>query len=135
MWVGGGWWGGTIRKKAGKWTVKNPNTYIICFLIIFSWPSNRCRIHLFHPSHFFQSCFIFFPSISLNLFSICLGTNSKHKKTTKQEFLQVYYCFFLLNNLIWTNRRGETKLYFLPIYWNKILHPENENILDEVLVF
>jgi len=39
-----------------------------------------------------------------------------------------------LNNFIWTNRRGETKLYFLPIGGNRIVHQKNKNILDEILV-
>jgi len=43
---------------------------------------------------------------------------------------------FLLNNFIWANRKGETKLYFLPIGRNKIIGNtrENKNILDEILV-
>ena len=53
----------------------------------------------------------------------------------KQEFHQEYHCVFLLSNLIWINRRGETKLYFLTIGQNKIFHQENKNILVEVLVF
>ena len=37
-------------------------------------------------------------------------------------------------NFIGTNRKGETKLYFLPIVQNNIVHQENEKILDKILV-
>ena len=40
---------------------------------------------------------------------------------------------FLLKNFIWTNRRGETELYFLPIGRTKIADQENKNILDEIV--
>ena len=39
---------------------------------------------------------------------------------------------FLSKNFIWTNRKGGTKLYFLPIGRNKIVR-ENNNILNEIL--
>ena len=37
-------------------------------------------------------------------------------------------------NFIGTNRKGETKLYFLPIVQNNIVHQENNKILDKILV-
>ena len=46
---------------------------------------------------------------------------------------------FLLNNFIWTNRRRETKLYFLPIGPNKLsigpnkIVQENKSIPDKIL--
>ena len=36
---------------------------------------------------------------------------------------------FLLNHFIWTNERGETKLYFLPIGWRR------KNVIKKILVF
>ena len=57
-------------------------------------------------------------------------------KTIKQRnnnFIKSYLVF-LLNNFIWTNRRGETKLYILPIGRNKIVHQENKTFLDEIIV-
>ena len=42
---------------------------------------------------------------------------------------------FFLDNFIWANTNGESKLYFLPIGRNKIVHQENKNILNEILVF
>ena len=33
-----------------------------------------------------------------------------------------------MNNLFWSNKRGGTNLYFLPIGRNKIGHQENKNI-------
>ena len=57
-----------------------------------------------------------------------LGTDFKNKKTAQQEFHQEYNCF-LLNNLNWTDRReDQTKLYFLPIGRNKIVHQENKRL-------
>ena len=35
-----------------------------------------------------------------------------------------YIIVFLLDNFIWTNKKGETLLYFLPIGRNKIVHQE-----------
>ena len=32
----------------------------------------------------------------------------------------------LLNNFTWASRKSETKLYFLPIGCNKIVHQENQ---------
>ena len=57
-------------------------------------------------------------------------------KTIKQRnnnFIK-NYPVFLLNNFIWTNMRGETKLYFLPIGRNKIVDLENKTFLDEIIV-
>ena len=51
----------------------------------------------------------------------------KKKKTTKQYFTK-NIIVFLLNNVVWANRKGETKLYFL-ITGRK----EKKNILDEIL--
>ena len=55
----------------------------------------------------------------------------QNKKTTKQEFHTKNIIVFFLNSFIWTNRKGETKLYFLLV---ENLHQENKNILDELLV-
>ena len=55
----------------------------------------------------------------------------KKKAKKKQEFQQEY---FIVEQYIWTNRKGETKLYLLPIGRNTIVHQENKNILDEICV-
>ena len=40
-----------------------------------------------------------------------------------------------MNNFILRNRKGETKLSYLPIGRNKIVHQEtNKNFLDEIVV-
>ena len=39
-----------------------------------------------------------------------------------------------MNNFIWKNRKGAKILYMLPIGENKIVHQENKNILDNILV-
>ena len=52
------------------------------------------------------------------------GGGLKKNKTSKQESHQEYYGF-LVENFIWTNRKGETILYLLPIGRNKIVHQEN----------
>ena len=56
-------------------------------------------------------------------------------KTMKQQiynFIKNIIVFFF--NFIWTNNRGETKLYFLPIGRNQIVHQEKKNFLDEIVV-
>ena len=57
------------------------------------------------------------------------------KKTRKQRNKNVTknIIVFLLNNFIWANRKGEKKLFFLPIGRNKIVHQENKKILDKIL--
>ena len=42
--------------------------------------------------------------------------------------------YILVEQFIWTNKRGETKHYFHPIGRNIIVHQENNNILDEIVV-
>ena len=59
-----------------------------------------------------------------------LGKDLKKKKT-KKEFHQEY---FIVEQYIWANWKGETKLYLLPIGRNTIVHQENKNILDEICV-
>ena len=41
---------------------------------------------------------------------------------------------FLLNNVSWANRKGETTLYFLSFGRITIVHQRNKNILDDILV-
>ena len=62
------------------------------------------------------------------------GADLKNNKTTKQESHQEYYCFLAEQFLFLTNRNGETIPYLLPIGRNKIVHQENYNIIDEILV-
>ena len=57
-------------------------------------------------------------------------------KTIKQRnnnFIKNIFVF-LLNNFIWTNKRGKTKLCFLPFGRNNFVHQENKNIIDKIVV-
>ena len=64
-------------------------------------------------------------------FQFYLGTDLQNKKTPKQEFHQEYSSF-LVEQFMW--KSGEKKLHFLSIGRNKIVHPENKKVLDEILV-
>ena len=59
------------------------------------------------------------------------GVDFKNNYTTKQQFHQEYSCFLVEQFYL---ERGETKLDFLFIGWNKIVYQENKNILDEIVV-
>ena len=59
-------------------------------------------------------------------FKVFQGNGLKNKIFTKNIIA------ILLNNFIWANRKGGTKLYYLTIGRNKIVH--HENILDEMCI-
>ena len=62
---------------------------------------NQSVLRSFYISFYFNNIFTLF---------FILGADFKNNQTTKQ-----------LNNLIWTNRKVETKLYLLPIGPNQIV--------------
>ena len=49
------------------------------------------------------------------------GTDLETRKQRNKNII-----VFLFNNPIWANKKGETKLYFLHIGRNKIVHQEEE---------
>ena len=108
------------------WLAKSFTFHLALFFLILEWEEEKGKLRTRVKQKFDNYLFVF----KIYLCIIFLqGTDLQNKKTTKQE----YYCFlveqFCLNQL-----ERETKLYFLPIGRNKIVHQEIKNILHEILV-